>query len=218
MTRLLKKAVQEILEKHKSIVVTGGSGFYLKSFFESVVDTVVVPPEIRSFVERLFENTGLDGLLAELKKQSPEGFGHLDTLNPRRVQRALERCMASGKSLPELQKAFSERPKPYSDFKKQFILLERGREDLKRRVELRAEAMLESGLVEEVQSLMRLGIEKNPSAASAIGYRETIAFLKGTITEPELLPMIIQNTNALVKKQRTWFRTQLRQANKVVHL
>ena len=65
---------------------------------------------------------------------------------------------------------------------------------------------------------MRLGIEKNPSAASAIGYRETIAFLKGAIKEPELLPLIIQNTNALVKKQRTWFRTQLRQADKVVRL
>lgn len=215
---LAKKAVQEILEKKKSIVVTGGSGFYLKSFFESVIDTVVVPSEIRSFVEHLYANAGLDGLLAELKKRSPEGFGQLDTLNPRRVQRALERCMASGKSLPELQKAFSERPKPYSDFKKHFILLERDREDLRRRVELRAEVMLESGLLEEVRSLMHSGIEKNPSAASAIGYRETIAFLKGAIKEPELLPLIIQNTNALVKKQRTWFRTQLRQADKVVRL
>jgi tRNA dimethylallyltransferase len=54
-----------------------------------------------------------------------------------------------------------------------------------------------------------MGIEENPNAANAIGYRESIAFLRGEIEESELLPLIIKNTNGLVKKQKTWFRSQL---------
>ena len=111
--------------------------------------------------------------------------------------------------MPVLQKEFAERPKPYASLKKHFILLERDAEELKNRVIMRAESMLESGLIEEVKALLKNGIEENPNAANAIGYRESIAFLKGEIKEEELLPLIIKNTNGLVKKQKTWFRTQL---------
>ena len=69
--------------------------------------------------------------------------------------------------------------------------------------------MLESGLLDEVKGLLKMGIEENPNAANAIGYRESIAFLRGEIEESELLPLIIKNTNGLVKKQKTWFRSQL---------
>jgi tRNA dimethylallyltransferase len=69
--------------------------------------------------------------------------------------------------------------------------------------------MLREGLVEEVQRLRPLGLEKNPSAARAIGYRETLAMLDGTLPPAQLAAEIAKNTRALVKKQRTWFRTQL---------
>jgi tRNA dimethylallyltransferase len=207
--RLAQNTVVDILNRGKSVVITGGSGFYLKSFFEPVVDTIEVSDAIRAESESIFANYGLRGLLDRLNAVSPEGLGNLDTLNPRRVQRALERCLASKKSLPVLQKEFAERPKPYASLKKHFILLERDAEELKNRLIMRAESMLESGLIEEVKALLKNGIEENPNAANAIGYRESIAFLKGEIKEEELLPLIIKNTNGLVKKQKTWFRTQL---------
>jgi tRNA dimethylallyltransferase len=206
---LARKTVEDILSRGKSVVITGGSGFYLKSFFEPVVDTIEVSDAVRAESESLFVEQGLSGLLDRLNVISPEGLGNLDTLNPRRVQRALERCLASGKSLPVLQKEFAERPKPYASFKKQFILLERDAEALKDRVARRAKCMLESGLLDEVKGLLKMGIEENPNAANAIGYRESIAFLRGEIEESELLPLIIKNTNGLVKKQKTWFRSQL---------
>ena len=68
--------------------------------------------------------------------------------------------------------------------------------------------MLEAGLIEEVEHLREAGIEKNPSAASAIGYAETLSFLRGDLPRSELLQKIVQNTMHLVKKQRTWFRSQ----------
>lgn len=203
-----RRAVEGILARGKAVVVTGGSGFYLKSF-APVIDTVVVSNEIRAEVVDLYEAQGLDGLLKRLRQASPEGVGNLDVKNPRRVLRALERCLASGKSLPDLQAEFAARPEPYAEFEKVLVLLERDPEQLRERVERRAGMMLEAGLLDEVRGLITQGIEANPSAASAIGYRETIAYLKGELAEVDLLPTIILNTMHLVKKQRTWFRTQI---------
>lgn len=209
-------AVAEIFSRGKSVVVTGGSGFYLKSFFAPVIDVVKVSDVVRSEVAALYDSKGLEGLLFKLEEKSPEGFGNLDVKNPRRVLRALERCIASGKSLPELQAEFAARPEPYGDCAKHYILLERDKENLAQRVARRAEVMLQDGLIEEIEGLLEQGIRDNPSAASAIGYRETISFLDGELKREELLPAIAQNTMHLVKKQRTWFRTQIRKPDETV--
>ena len=83
-----QKAVDTIIARGKSIVVTGGSGFYLKSFLSPVVDLVVVPMSVRSAVSKLYAQSGLDGLLDHLNRINKEGLGKLDCRNPRRVQRA----------------------------------------------------------------------------------------------------------------------------------
>jgi len=209
-------AIADIFSRGKSVVVTGGSGFYLKSFFAPVIDVVEVSAAVREEVAALYASGGLDGLLAELRERSPAGLGNLDIQNPRRVLRALERCVASGKSLSELQAEFAARPEPYAEWSKRYALLERDKEALRERVALRAERMLADGLIEEVEALLKNGIQKNPSAASAIGYRETIDFIEGRMPKDELLPSIVQNTMQLVKKQRTWFRTQIREPDERV--
>ena len=211
-----KAAVAEIFARGKSVVVTGGSGFYLKSFFAPVIDMVKVSDAIRAKVMALYEADGLEGLLRELRVHSVSGNGNLDVKNPRRVSRALERCIASGKDLPTLQAEFAARPEPFTDCVKYYILLERDKENLKQRIAHRAELMLKAGLIEEVEALLLQGLKENPSAASAIGYRETIAFLDGDLKHDELLPTIVQNTLHLVKKQSTWFRTQIRRPDETV--
>ena len=209
-------AVADIVARGKSVVVTGGSGFYLKSFFAPVIDIVKVSDAEREQVAALYEAAGLEGLLADLRQRSPEGIGNLDPQNPRRVLRALERCIASGKSLPVLQAEFAARPEPFGEFEKHLILLERDTENLKQRVVQRAQQMVEHGLIHEVEKLIDLGIRNNPSASSAIGYRETLAFLDNQIGKRALIPEIVQNTIHLVKKQRTWFRTQIRRPDEQV--
>jgi tRNA dimethylallyltransferase len=211
-----KVAVGEIFARGKSVVVTGGSGFYLKSFFAPVIDLVKVNDAVRKKVKALYEAEGLEGLLDELGGRSVQGTGNLDVKNPRRVLRALERCIASGKDLPTLQAEFAARPEPFADCVKHYILLQRDKENLKQRVARRAELMLEAGLIAEVECLLLQGLKENPSAASAIGYRETIAFLEGELKRDELLPAIVQNTLHLVKKQGTWFRTQIRRPDKTL--
>jgi tRNA dimethylallyltransferase len=123
--------------------------------------------------------------------------------------RALERCLATGRTLAELREEFASLPSAFADCEIRLTELTRGKEDLDRRIEARVAEMLRAGLVDEVRGLLPLGLKDNPSAARAIGYRETIDFLEGRLAGAELAPAIIRNTRALVKKQRTWFKTQL---------
>ncbi|MFT3867271.1 MAG: tRNA (adenosine(37)-N6)-dimethylallyltransferase MiaA [Nibricoccus sp.] len=202
-------AVKEIAARGRRVLVTGGSGFYLKAFFGPVADDVAVSPELREEIDAQFKKDGLPGLLVALERLNPAGLGSLDTANPRRVVRALERCRASGKTLAELAADFARQRGPFADWAVQLVRLERTPEDLERRIARRVDAMLDAGLVGEVEQLLPAGLKTNPSAAKAIGYRETIDFLEGKLRRDELRTAIVQNTRALVKKQRTWFRTQL---------
>ena len=204
-----REAVARIRRKGKPVVVAGGSGFYLKSFLAPVVDTVTVPDAVREEVAGWYAREGLAGVLERLRELSPRGFGQLDTRNPRRVLRATDRCLASGRGLPELQAEFAARPPPYADMGKRVVLLERDTTALRQRIVARTRRMLEAGLEAEVRRLRERGLEQNPSAATAIGYRETLACLRGELEREALADTITANTLRLVKKQRKWFRSQL---------
>jgi tRNA dimethylallyltransferase len=204
-----RAAVDAILARGRKVLVTGGSGFYLKSFFAPVADEVAVPPELREALRARLEQAGLAALVAELQQLNPAGLGALDVQNPRRVLRALERCRASGRTLAALQADFDAQPAPFADCTVKLTELVREPAELDRRIEQRVKAMLAAGLVAEVRGLLAEGLKENPSAAQAIGYRETVDFLEGRLLEPELAATIVKNTRGLVKKQRTWFKTQL---------
>lgn len=206
---LARAAVAEIHARGKAVLVTGGSGFYLKSFFSPVADGVEVGAEIRTAVRARLEREGLAALVAELHRLNPAGLGALDVQNPRRVTRALERCLATGRPLAELRAEFAAQPAPFVDYEVRLCELVREKDDLDRRIAARVETMLRGGLVAEVRGLLAQGLKENPSAAKAIGYRETIEFIEGRLPESELAAAIAQNTRQLVRKQRTWFKTQL---------
>ncbi len=206
---LAREAVAAIAARGRPAIVVGGSGFYLKSFFGAVADTVPVSPALREEVARRLDAGGLPGLVGELRRRNPDGLGRLDTANPRRVARALERCLASGKTLRELAEDFARQPGPFDGWAIRLMRLERDPAELNGRIEARVAAMLAAGLVDEVRALLAAGLEGNPSAARAIGYREVIDMLQGRLAAADLPAAIARNTRALVKKQRTWFRTQL---------
>ncbi len=204
-----RQALEGIFARGRAVLVTGGSGFYLKAFLAPVADEVDVDDAVRARVNGKLEREGLPALVAELQKLNPAGLGTLDTRNPRRVTRALERCLVTGRTLAELKGDFAAAPSAFADCEVKLTELTREKDELDRRIDARVREMLRAGLVDEVRRLVPLGLKDNPSAARAIGYRETIDFLEGRLTEPELAPAIVKNTRALVKKQRTWFKTQL---------
>lgn len=204
-----RATVAAIAARGHRILVTGGSGFYLGCFLGPVGDDIAVSPELRDDVEAQLEREGLPSLVAALAKLNPAGLGPLDTSNPRRVMRALERCRASGRTLAALSDAYARLPGPFSGWTVHLTRLDTEPDELNARIDLRVRQMIERGLVGEVRHLRAQGLESNPSAARAIGYRETLAMLDGRLPPDQLAAEIAQNTRRLVKKQRTWFRTQL---------
>ena len=206
---LARAAVGDISGRGRQVLVVGGSGFYLKAFFGPVADTVAVPEEVRERVAGLLGRAGPEALVAELRRLNPEGLGSLDTANPRRLARALERCLASGRTLAALAADFARQPGPFAGWRISLQRLDAEPAELDRRIEARTDAMLRAGLVEEVAGLLGAGLRDNPSAARAIGYREVVAMIEGRLPAASLRAAIVRSTRALVKKQRTWFRTQL---------
>lgn len=202
---LAREAVEDITRRGRAVLVAGGSGFYLKAFFGPVTDDVIVSPAVRAKVAGLTMGESL----IWLRSLNPAGLGSLDVANPRRVARALERCLAAGKTLADLAESFARQRGPFAEYRVELTRLDRPADDLAGRINARVAAMLQGGLVEEVRRLRAAGLEQNPSAARAIGYREVLALLDGALAEADLAAEIVKNTRALVKKQRTWFRTQL---------
>jgi tRNA dimethylallyltransferase len=211
---LAAAAVKDIHDRGKSVLVTGGSGFYLKSFLEPVCDDVVISKETRSMVAGLFKKAGLDGVVARLLELNPDGVGELDLQNPRRVVRALERCLQSGYSVLQLRANLASLPEPYAGMEKRLCVLQREDDSLRTLIQQRTRAMLNAGLVAEVRELIPLGLLENKSASASIGYRETISLIDGTL-KSELEETINLHTWQLVRKQRKWFRKQLSNARSV---
>lgn len=206
---MARSAAEEIAARGRAILVVGGSGFYLRSFFAPIADALEVPPGIRERVAAMLESGGLPALVGELGRLNPRGLGELDTANPRRVASALGRCLASGRTLAELSSQFASAAFPFAGWDVRLVRLERAHLELEARIASRVDTMIESGLVGEVARLLGSGLRSNPSAAGAIGYRETIDVLDGRAAMDGLAAAIAKDTRALVKKQRTWFRTQL---------
>lgn len=202
---LARAALGEIVARNRTALVVGGSGFYLKAFFGAVADDVAVPPAIREEVGSLT----LEQALQKLRELNPAGLGGLDVANPRRVTRALERCLASGETIAELTAKFARIPSPFDDWRVRLTQIDRPPAELAERIARRVTQMLRDGLIDEVRGLLARGLRENPSASRAIGYREVLDRIDGRMDVDELAREVAKNTRALVKKQRTWFRTQL---------
>ena len=171
-----KEVIQGIISKGKKVLVVGGSGFFLHGFLRPVVDDVEVSAEIRGQVDATYEKEGLGCILAQLREYNPKGLGNLDTQNPLRVIRALERCLQSGRSLIDLQKDFQKLPIPYAQFQKKLVWLNREDDEIMERINLRTKRMIEGGMLEETEQGIREGMESHPSLSQSVGYREVIEF------------------------------------------
>ena len=204
--RAVRRVVDEIHGRGNRALVVGGSGFYLNAFFRPMVDHIKISSELRAEITRQFESQSLKESVEELRRMNPDELGELDLSNPRRVLNAWIRCRASGLSLVKLKSRFVEQPGIFENFSKRLLILSRPLEQLEERLLDRVHQMLRNGLVEEVENLVKGGIAQNPSAAQSIGYRETLAYLRGELDEEELPLLIAQNTRRLIKKQRTWFK------------
>ncbi len=197
-----------IFDRGNKALITGGSAFYVKSFFAPVSAMQKEDPAVRQKVAAILENKGIDGVLSELYARNPKGLGTLDIANSRRLTRALERCMLSGQTLLELAEDFSRALSPFEALNKKLRILTPLPEQLQSNIVQRVETMFQKGLLDEVKALSALGLRENPIASQAIGYKEVLQWLsEGEVSSlASLKSLIIKNTSRLAKKQYTWIR------------
>ena len=200
-----RRSALEILHKerttNRTAFVTGGSGFYLQALEKGMYPAPPVTKEVTDELKAVFEKKGLDFLYRELKKKDPERAREVGPRDSYRILRSLALIKSGGRSVSEIKKDFSPKTPPLPCMK---IGLKAEPKDLIKRVEGRTRAMLEKGLIEETEGLLKKGLESWRPLQS-VGYRETLLFLKGRMDREALYRQIVQNTLRLIKKQKKWF-------------
>jgi len=190
-----------LFEKYDCVILTGGSGFYIKAISEGL-DMLPAPAVgLRESLTRRLEEEGLEILQKEISEVDPAFASTKEISNPQRVIRALEVFQTSGIPISEFQqKKMVRRP-----FKQILIALDRDRSELYERIDLRMDLMLDQGLVEEAAQLTQY---RAHHALQTVGYKEVFDFMDGLYDETEMIRLLKQNSRRYAKRQLTWFRHQ----------
>jgi tRNA dimethylallyltransferase len=191
--------LQELFQKHDVVVMTGGTGLYVKAFAEGMDKIPDVPEDTRKKIIHQYEQNGIEWLQKEIQKKDPGFYNAGETKNPQRLMRALEVAEATGKSILEFRKG----EKTKRDFNIVKIGLELPKEELHRNINARVDKMIEEGLVEEVKGLLPY---KNLNALQTVGYTEIFDYLDGKISLEKAIEEIKKNTRQYAKRQMTWFK------------
>jgi tRNA dimethylallyltransferase len=193
------QAINEILKNGKLPIIIGGTGLYVSSLVNNLdFPKVKENHSLRRKLERDLEEKGLKFMFDYLVELDPEAAYVVDPKNHRRVIRALEVALITGKPFTEQRK----KGKPLYNFLQ--IGISQSPDILKLRIENRIKKMYRDGLAEEVKNLIKKYGDK-PKAFDAIGYREIISYLKGEISLEESKILMIKNTWHYAKRQLTWF-------------
>jgi len=203
---LTAPVISDIHSRSKMAVIVGGTGLYIRALRRGLFEGPSRNPKLRERLERL----GAAELFAELEKADPATATRIDRHNPRRLVRALEVFHETGKPITELQKEWgtAEIPRQARN-DSSCVCLDRNREDLYERIERRIDAQIAAGWVEEVNRLLRRGLEKNATARQAAGYRELVAHVRGGLAFDQAVALIKTRTRQLARRQLTWFRREL---------
>lgn len=193
--------INELFTRHSVLILTGGSGLYVKSILEGLDDFPSVDPAIREDLNEIHREKGLSSLQEKLKNLDPQTYRNIDIENPHRVIRALEICLGTGKPYS----SFLQQQKPKRDFSVIKIGLTAPREEIYERINRRVDIMMEKGLMEEVRALLPY---KNLNALNTVGYKELFAFFEGKSTFDNAVEEIKMNTRRFAKRQLTWFRKE----------
>ena len=184
---------------HETLVMTGGSMFYIDAVCNGLDDLPDGDPSVRAGLWDRLEAEGIDRLAEELRQRDPETYTEIDIKNSQRVIRALEVSIVSGRPLS----SFKTRTRKARDFEIEKIGLSRPREELYSRINQRVLDMIRLGLEEEVRSLLPY---RDLQALQTVGYKEMFDYLDGKYPLEEAVRLIQRNTRHYAKKQMTWWR------------
>jgi tRNA dimethylallyltransferase len=199
--QLANAALKAIRQKVKLPLLVGGSGLYVWSLVEGWKIPQVPPDqERRRQLEARAEQEGSQSLYQELQDIDPTAAVKINPSNTRRIIRALEIYDVIGQPSSQLQR------KEAPDFPILLIGLTQERSELYRSIDWRVDKMIQRGLVEEVEQLLKKGYSPSLPSMSGIGYKQIVQFLRGEMTLPEAIDKIKYETHRLARHQYAWFR------------
>ncbi|MCQ2116422.1 MAG: tRNA (adenosine(37)-N6)-dimethylallyltransferase MiaA [Bacteroidales bacterium] len=185
-------------EGHETLVMAGGSGFYIDAVCNGLDDFPPADQTLRSQLMERLRTEGVEPMAAQLRALDPESCEVIDMANGQRVIRALEVCLMTGRKFS----SFKTNPLKKRSFEIEKIGLTRPRDVLYERINRRVEVMMEQGLEEEARSLYQW---RDLPALQTVGYRELFDYFDGTIPLEEAVRIIQRNTRHYAKRQMTWW-------------
>ncbi len=181
------------------MVMTGGSGLYIDAVCRGIDQLPDPEPEIRETLQQKWQQKGISVLQQQLQQLDPEFYEQVDRQNPKRLMRAIEVCLQTGRKYSELRQ---NNPQT-RNFRILKVGLNLPREQLYDRINRRTDVMMNNGWIEEAESVFPF---RHLNALNTVGYKELFAYLDGKLTLEEAVEKIKTNTRRYAKRQLTWFR------------
>ncbi|MBN2560341.1 MAG: tRNA (adenosine(37)-N6)-dimethylallyltransferase MiaA [Phycisphaerae bacterium] len=197
------RTVVEITSRRRCVLAVAGTPLYLMGLMYGMFDGPSADESLRARLRQRAEQEGKAALHAELANVDPQSADRIHPNDYKRIERALEVWHLTGRPLSEQQWQWSASAMRYPA---KVVGIRREKEDNSRRINARAQAMIEAGLVDEVRSLLAEPCGLGEQARQALGYAQILAHLRGEMSLGDAIEEIKIQTRRLAKHQRTWFR------------
>ena len=197
--------VDDILSRGKLPILVGGTGLWLETVVQGrTFAGGHAGGEVRKELQRRLEQEGTEPIIAQLRQVDPESAERLHPADEKRILRALEVYLETGKTITAHNEETRKLPPRYDAV---WIGLRfADREDMKALIDRRVDKMVEEGLLEEVERLLASGISREATALQAIGYKEFLGVADGTATVEEAVAEVKLRSRQYAKRQLTWLR------------
>ena len=199
-----ENAIKEILSKGKIPIVIGGTGLYANSLIYGIeYNEIDFDEQYRNQLEKIaLTEKGLKMLYEQANKIDNKAMEKISPNDKKRIIRVLEIYHSTGKTKTEMEQESRKNGVKY-DYK--VFAIDIKRDILYERINKRVDIMIENGLIQEVEDLLRK-YDKFPTAMQGLGYKEVVEYLEGITTKEEMIQKIKQETRRYAKRQLTWFR------------
>ena len=204
-TEMAVPIIDDILARGKLPVLVGGTGFWLDALVKGHgFAGGHAGGEVRKQLQQRLEREGIEPILEQLRQVDPDSAERLHPSDEKRILRALEVWLETGKTITQHNEETKKIPPRYDAV---WIGLQfADRQDMRDLIDRRVDKMVEEGLLEEVRGLLQSGLARNSTAMQAIGYKEFLGVLDGTMTVNEALEEVKLRSRQYAKRQLTWLR------------
>jgi tRNA dimethylallyltransferase len=200
--QMADKAIEGILKRGKMPLIVGGTGLYIKALLHGLFRAPKVNHEVRQKLKEELEIKSHKNLHRYLKKVDPISATRINVHDTQRLIRAIEFFKSTGQPISLAQRAHRFDLQRYQAIK---IGLKMERKALYRQINLRVDAMLDEGLLDEVKKLLEMGCQPKIKSMQALGYRHMIHFIMGKLSFDEAVRTLKRDHRRYAKRQMTWF-------------